>query len=240
MKIRQIILGLLVTVLLFTGCEKDDSVTGEGTLKFRTTVWNAEVSDDSKKSLAKSTGETYTLDLINTRHLLHKIEITTDEIAEGVSPDDINWLVMYESSEEMLATDREISVIVPAGEYIGFRITQRNLMYWVCELGDEIMEIPSLNNSELPDDAQLINYFGEEGLHEIEDGLFVLRYPNERLGSFEVKPDRTTNVTMRMNLKTLDWIDNDGSGNWSEGDELTNWTVPEGITTMTDFIVGYE
>ena len=240
MKIKQFFLGLLTTALLFAGCEKDDSVTGEGTLNFRTTVWNAEVSDGSKKSLTKSTGETYTLDLINTRQLLYKLEITTDEITEGVSPDKINWVVMYESSEEMLATDREISLIVPAGKYIGFRITQRNLMYWVCKLGNDVMELPSLGNSELPNDAQLINYFGEEGLHEIEDGLFVLRYPKERLGSFEIRPGRTTNVAMRMNLKTLDWIDNDGSGSWSEGDELANWTVPEGITTMTDFIVEYE
>ncbi len=57
---------------------------------------------------------------------------------------------------------------------------------------------------------------------------------------FFIKPNKTTKVTMRMNLKTLDWIDNDGSGEWSEGDELTNWTVPEGVTTMMDFIVEYE
>ena len=230
-----------ITTIFATSCDKDDEISnGDGTLVFRTTVWNAELPDDSKKASFKATAVTRTVDLINTRHLIPKIEISTDEIKEGVSPDDINWTVMYESSEEMLATDREISIELPAGKYVSFRLTQRNQIFWVCTYDGDTYEFPSLNNSEIGSDELLVNYFGETGLHGIKDGVFVLEYERERLGTFQIKPNRTTDVTMRMNLITLDWIDNDGSGDWSEGDELTNWTVPDGITTMTDFIVEYE
>lgn len=247
MKTKNAIMFLFVSSLLFISCSEDvtspkDEETngGIGTLEFRMTVWNAEHSGGLKNIYSQTQADTHTVDIINTRHLIPKIEISTDEVKSGVSPADINWTVMYESSEEMLATDREITIELPVGKYVSFKLTQRNLMYWVCNFEGRIFEFPSFNDSELDPNAQLINYFGETGLHEIEGGVFVLKYERERLGSFEIKPNAKTKVTMRMNLITLDWIDNDGSGDWSDGDELTNWRTPEGITTMTDLIVEYE
>jgi len=244
---KNTLMCLLVFALIITSCSedvtspKDNGTNGDkGTLEFRTTVWNAEFPDGLKNIYSHTQTDTNTVDIINIKHLIPKIEISTDEVKGGVSPGDINWTVMYESSEEMLATDREITIELPVGKYVSFKLTQRNLMYWVCNFEDRIFEFPSFNDSELDPNAQLINYFGETGLHEIEGGVFVLKYERERLGSFEIKPNAKTKVTMRMNLITLDWIDNDGSGDWSDGDELTNWRTPEGITTMTDLIVEYE
>lgn len=238
---KKTILSLMTASLLLLSCDKNENNDAEkGTLTFLTTVWNTKLSDDVTKTLLKAKGDTNTVDLINIRHLISKIEITTDEIKDGVSPNDINWTLMYESNQEMLHTDREVTIELPVGEYKGIKLTQRNLMYWVCLFEGDTIEFPSLNNSDLQQNAELFNYFGEEGFYEIEDGVFVSTNAEERLGFFEIKPDATTKVTMRMNLITLDWVDSDGSGEWSYGDELTNWTVPEGVTTMTDFIVEYE
>lgn len=238
---------LLVFALILISCSedvtspKDEETNGDiGTLEFRMTVWNAEHPGGLKNIYSKTQADTHTVDIINTRHLIPKIEISTDEVKEGVSPNDINWTVMYESNVEMLATDRGITIELPVGKYVSFKLTQRNLMYWVCNFEGDIFEFPSFNNSDIGPDDLLVNYFGETGLHEIEGGVFVLKYERERLGSFEIKPSKKTKVTMRMNLITLDWIDNDGSGDWSDGDELTNWRTPEGVTTMTDLIVEYE
>lgn len=239
MKTKLLFLSLFTVSVLLLGCDKDDD-NGKGTLSYRTTVWNAELPHDGKNAGPDAKGDTNTTELINARHFIPKIEISTDPIADGVSADAINWTVMYESTEEMLHTDRSISIALPVGEYVSFRITQRNRVYWVCTFEGDTMEFPSLNDSGIGPNEQLVNYFGEEGLHKIQDGNFVLTHPNERLGVFEILPGQTTKVTSRVNIITIDWIDNDGSGNWSDGDELTNWTVPDGVTTMSDFIVEYE
>ncbi len=238
MKTKLFLPALLTVSLLLSACDKDDE-SKDGTLSFRTTVWNAENPDD-KGQFNNEKGDTNTVDIINTLHVLYKIEITTDNINQDASSDDINWILMYESSDEMLATERSITIEVPAGKYNGFKISQRNKMYWRCIYEGDTVNFPSFNNSDLGPDARLVNIFGKDGLYEADNGSFVLINDRERLGTFEVLEDAVTNVTMRMNLKTLDWIDNDYSGDWSDGDQLKNWTVPDGITTMTDFIVEYE
>ncbi|MBT3755815.1 MAG: hypothetical protein HOG24_05995, partial [Candidatus Cloacimonetes bacterium] len=69
--------------------------------------------------------------------------------------------------------------------------------------------------------------------------LFVSSVPGEQLGSFEIRAGETTNLVMRLNFTTVDWYDNDDSEDWSDGDAIDNHQLPNGITTMTDFIVTY-
>ncbi len=241
MSAKKFFIIVAASMLFVIGCDKeDDPTTGTGTLDFRFTVWNAEHSNHEKRMAIGTRNNIHTVELINVRQFIPKIEVTTDEIKEGMAPDEIDWFTIYESSEEMLNTDRQITTEIPAGRYIGFRITQRNLFYWVCLFQEEIIEFPSYNDSDLEPNDLLTNYLGEDGLYELEDGVFVLRYPDEKLGTFEILPDKNTRITTRINIVSIDWHDNDNSGVWSDGDELSNWSLPEGVTTMSDFIVEYE
>ena len=240
----RIISGLIITSMIWTGCSKDETEEPEvnqGTLKFRTSVWNSENPSGWKST--EGIKDVKACDLIDIFHLIPKIEITTDEISEGVSPGSIKWTTIYESSEVMLHTDRMFSLAVPIGKYKGFRITQRNLIYWVCTWDTDTLHFPSYQISEaVSPDELFVNYFGQDGLYEIdpESGLFYLFTGNEKLGSFDVKPAKTTRLTVRLNITGLDWHDMDGDGKWSDGDDLDNWRTPEGISTMSDFIVEYD
>ncbi len=243
MKTKNVIVCVLTSMLFFVSCDKEDDVGAKnGTLNFLFSVWNAEHAPIMNIIAinVENNSHHHTLELINVRQFIPKIEVTTDEIRDGLSPDDIDWFTMYESSEEMLHTDRNVTIEIPVGNYTGFRITQRSLFYWVCVFEGDTIEFPAYNNPNIGPNDLLINYMGEDGLYELKDGVLMLRHPNEKLGTFEIMPNKTTRVTMRMNIISIDWHDNDGSGDWSNGDQLSNWSLPEGITTMSDFIVEYE
>ena len=67
----------------------------------------------------------------------------------------------------------------------------------------------------------------------------------EYIGSyFKILPGKTTRVTVRMNMYTLDWLDKDEDGYYTPfdttKDKLDNWTTfADSIVTMSDFIVEY-
>lgn len=238
------LLLVIVSVFLLIGCDSDkatEPATDMGNLEMYMTVWNVYEGDYGKLSNMPSTAKTvYTTDLIDVRHLIPEIQVTTDEIEAGVAANSVDWITIYQSDEEMLHTERQVNIEIPAGDYRGIRIVQRNLVYWVCTYEGEVFEFPGLNNSELEPEDLLVNTFGEDGLYDIDDnGNFYLYHDGEKLGTFEVLVDINTKVTMRLNIQTIDWHDNDNSGDWSYGDELSNWTLPEGIDTMSDFIVEY-
>jgi hypothetical protein len=44
---------------------------------------------------------------------------------------------------------------------------------------------------------------------------------------------------MRMNISQIDWIDNDKSGDWSDGDELDNYQTYDGSPLMMYYEVTY-
>jgi hypothetical protein len=238
------LLLVFVSFFLLIGCESNKTTepeTGMGMLEMYMTVWNAYGEDFGKvANIPANPKQVYTTELINIRHLIPEIQVTTDEIEAGVAANSVDWITIYQSDEEMLHTDREVSIEIPTGDYRGIRIVQRNLMYWVCTNDGDVIEFPSLNDNELAPEELLVNTFGEEGLYEIDgEGNFYLYHDGEKLGTFEILPGSNTKVTMRLNIQTIDWHDNDGSGDWSYGDELSNWTLPEGIETMSDFIVEY-
>lgn len=239
MKLLKFIAAILVFAFLAWGCEEDDPVNNEteGTLKFSMTTWNA----SNAKSPGTQGKTVHTVDIVDIQHLIPLIEVTTDSIYAGGSLADVTWVTMYESSVEMLHTEREVTLKMPVGKYTGIKLVQRNLMGWVLDFqGNNIVAwVP--NNSTLGDNDTLVNFFGADGLFGVDqDGKFVSAVPTEKLGSFEIKPGQVTNLLMRLNFTTVDWDDKDDSGDWSPLDELNNHQLPTGVTTMTDFIVTYE
>ncbi len=237
MKTKRFLLSLMVTFFLLLGCDKDDeTVTGEGTLNFKVTFWNIEFPDDKKMGVAGEENTVYTLPIVDIKNYFYKIEVSTTEIRNGVSSEGIEWIDIFESDPNQMIylTDINLTKDIPAGNYRSIRLSGKDYMYWVCEFLGNKMYIP---DGDPDDDSIDWQYFTEAGAFDIENGVFVLGTDRERLGGFEIKANKTTNLIMRNNLKTLDWHDNDGSGDWSDGDGIYNWTVPEGITTMLDFIV---
>ncbi len=240
MKGKIMVAMVIVAITLLIGCKKEsptDSTDETGALQLKYTTWNSYSSKAPKATLS----DTHTCNLIDGRHVLYSIAFATGDIVDG-EPDTLDWITTYESSEEMLDSEREFSpVTMPIGNYKNIRIVQSNRVYFVGTLGSDTLELPNLNNSELEPADSLLNICGENGMYvHDENNNFKLEAPDEKLGGFEMKSGKTTKLTIRVNIKTFDWIDNDGNGEWSEGDELDNWTLPEGIETMTDFIVEYE
>jgi hypothetical protein len=244
---KMAVISTVLAIALLMSCGKKD-VTGptqeKGTLKFSTTVWNQYIAK-AVKALSKtltatsSPGDTNTCNLINLKSIMYKIEVSTGEIIEG-KPDNLDWKTIYESSNEILHTELKISIDLPIGAYKSIKLTMSNRLSWICTLRGNTLEFPDLNSSQLIPEAKILNWFGKEGLFLLDANNFKLVQPKEKLGLFEIRSGKITNVTLRMNIKTLDWIDNDRDGKWSFGDRLDNWTTPEGIDTMVDFIIKYE
>ena len=246
--IRNLLLAALLvsTTIGFNACKKKDkkeddivpvdATSAPGTLMFRTTVWNTHATTPWRIAI-----DTNSCSLNSVRTIIYVMQVTTDEVKAGVKYSDINWTTIYESNTEMLHADRSFTKELSAGVYKGIRMEQRNRLFWVCAFNGNTYEFPSLNNSNLGDNAIITNIFGENGLYKI-DGNGVLEVDNdkEKLGTFEIKSGQTSRVSLRLNITSLDWIDNDHSGTWTDGDELKNWKTPEGIDTMADFIVEYD
>jgi hypothetical protein len=237
MKKEGIILGL-AALLFLTGCKKDDDENGFLTVKMSS--WNNYMNSSKTTLATKENGDTITLDIVDMKKFRFDLKVTTDEITAGV-PDDFDWISIYESNQTLLDSERDFQFELPVGNYRGIGIMQGNQHHWVCNYDGDVIEIPSLNNDELSDEAIIYDIFGENGLFVLdENDLLEAASNNEKLGTFEILPGKNTSVTIRMNLATLDWYDNDGDGQWSEGDDIGNWTLPEGVTTMADFIVEYD
>lgn len=186
-------------------------------------------------------GSTHTVSVTDVRQYLKKFEVSRDHIREGDPVGGLTWETIYESSGEMLTSERTfLPVVLPPGEYVSFRITQRNLMYWVVDHQGDILDLASLNDDTKEADAMLVGHIGDGGFFPVEGGVFDEPYADEKIGGFEMRNGVVTKLTSRMNLSGLDWYDHDDSGDWSEGDEISNWTVPPGVTTMSDFLVSYE
>lgn len=236
MYIKYLVLSLFaLSIITLLSCNKDEQNEPEttGIMKFNVTTWNAQNTKSGKG--------VHTCEIIDIRHFIKRIDISTDPVEEGGDVDAITWTKMYESTEEMLHTEREVTITLPAGKYQSMKITQRNRLYWVCTLDGETFEFPDLNYGDLvDDDAMGVNYFGEAGLFLDVQGVFSKTMNDEKIGMVEIKSGKTTYLTMRLNFTTLEWADIDNSGDWTPGDKIDNWGLPDGIDTMTDFIVEYE
>jgi hypothetical protein len=206
-------------------------------------------------TLNKPTVDTLTCPLVDIRTVLMKIEVTKDTLVHrGFANQE--WITFYESNEELLNSERDIRGVLDIGTYKGMRITQRNLMYWVCTHPDDpqdTLELYSLNvrdTLEVGVNDTLIDYFGTDGFyHLVGDTLYNSNISGNGGGAdefmgcyFNISPGKITDVTMRMNIVSLDWLDYNENGifEYWGGDTLDNWkTAHDSIVTMADFIIKY-
>lgn len=235
MKTTYIRLFLIFLFLLGMSCDLfNGRETTTGTLQYRSTTWNAEFPDALNKA-SSNTLANDTLKLIDVIQYLAMLEVTRDEIDSGITrAEDVTWTVIYQSTEEMLTTHRDFTIELPIGEYKAYRITQGNRLYWVCTLENDTIQIPTLQNDSLPYNSLLIDYHNDKGIYYInENGIFI-RSRNEALGVFEIRPSALTKITVRLNLMTLVIESQDSTYN------IIDWLLPEGITTMSDFLIEYD
>jgi hypothetical protein len=238
---KRLYISLCFVLLLFlgSGCDLfNGGGTQTGTLQYRTTTWNTEFPDAMPKA-SRDALATDTLKLIDVIQYLAMMEVTTDAIDSGVTrAEDVNWTVIYQSTEEMLTTHRDFSVELPVGDYKGYRVTQGNRLYWVCTSGNDTLEIPSLNDNSRPHNDLIIGHINDKGFYEINDDGIFIKKNDEKLGVFEIRPATLTKITVRMNLMAL-VIDSQAFAQDSTYNIL-DWLLPEGISTMSDFIVDYD
>lgn len=241
MKTGYIHLFLIFLFFLGTSCDLfNGRDTTTGTLQYNNTTWNAEFPDALGK-VASDTLITDTLKLIDVIQYLQTMDVTRDEIDSGITrAEDVNWTVIYQSTEEMLTTHRDFTIELPVGEYKGYRVTQGNRFYWICVIENDTIQIPDFNSYYLPGNSLIIGHLTGDGFYSInEDSIFIKDSDQEALGVFEIRPSVQTKITARMNLIGL-VVDSLEFAQDSSYNSIINWILPEGITTMTDFLVEYD
>jgi hypothetical protein len=263
MKAKHLLLmSIAIAFVMFSCFDPPVEESSEGTLEFRMLLWNSYESEMQKTAV-----DTYTCPIVDIRHLIPLIQFTKDTIYhEG--PANQEWINFYESDMEMYHSERNMSAVLDTGTYRGVRIFQRVLFYWVCTHPDnpeDTMEFAQVNTSdpygiELDDPSlndTIVNIFGIDGLYyNSNDTLYNMNYTEEGGGDgdmaegeyigcyFKIYPGRTTRVTVRMNLNTLDWLDINEDGIFTpldyREDAIDNIrTFADSIITMSDFIVEY-
>lgn len=227
-----VISTILIVFITLTGCKKDnEDEGGNGTLNVKFRTWNTYVENTAKSS-AKSS---YNLDLIDVRTYKYEMKFTTDEIQEGKSDSDINWVTAYTSDEMMLDGERDFRFELPVGTYKGFALLQGRDFFWVLRDGSKTIEIPASNGGS---SDKIYNVFGLNGLYMLDSNGCLEKIQNdEKIGtSFIITAGMEHSLTVRMNLDKIVWHDNDDSGDWSNGDDSEGPTLPDGVETMADFI----
>lgn len=234
----KLIFFSFIFFLIFVSCKKEEP-SDSGIIEIRLTTWNSEMSESKQNNILRS-GDTNTVYLIDTRKDFLQLKVTTDEITEGV-PDNFDWITIYQSNQTMLDSQRGFQFELPQGNYQGIGILQSNAFAWICMHQGDTVELLDMNDNSQSPSTLIYNIFNPQGLFVLGANNFLEGVDNnEKLGTFQILPGKKTIVTIRVNIVSMDWFDNDGDGEWSEGDQIDNWMLPEGITTMADFIVEYQ
>ncbi len=222
----------------FLYCDNPADSDGQQQAATGTLIFDYRVANALAKAAAV---DTHTCRIVDVKATQYRIEVGTGTVVEG-GVDTIDWKLIYEGTAEMRASERVFPpVTLPVGTYDLFRIKQKNRVWWVVEYGQDTIELPDLNASNLPPDTiSPINVIGMNGCFTYDSaGKFTLMAASETMGGFEIRASQTTSLTVTVNLNTLEWIDNDSSGTWTTGDRLDNWAPVAGKTTMADFTVSY-
>lgn len=237
---KVIFFSIMICALsLFTGCDKDEENKNNGILSMRLRTWNNYEVSISKSSLKSASSNPIRLPYIDMNGYKYEMKFTTDVIQEGMKDSDINWVTVYESDELKKDGERDFQFNLPAGEYKGFALWQGRDFFWVCDNNGDEMQIPASNGGE---NVRVYNAFGPDGLYILNDDNELEKVHNDEfLGvEFNIIENKTTILTVRTNITAIDWNDNDSSGTWTDGDSTSDFILPDGINTMSDFIVVYE
>jgi hypothetical protein len=229
---------LLCVFILFTGCDKEPTLENNGTLSFQMRTWST-YEGNAVKSALNGLSDSIVLDFLDVKGYKYEMKVTTDEISPGLNDSDIDWITIYQSDELKEDGERDFQFTLPAGDYKGFALWQGNEFFWIGEDNGNIIEIPTSNGS---DRDSVYNVFGSDGLYTLNDNDELEKVSNnEKLGvSFTINEEQTTTLTVRVNFTGIEWYDNDQSGTWSDGDGVGDMLLPDGVDTMSDFIVVYE
>lgn len=248
MKYLIYLASTVILLALFSSCEKnpiENDSDGNGTLSVKLRSWSNYEAPTTKSSL-KNTRSFMSSTYLDAYAYKYEIKFTTDSIMSGINDSDINWVTVYESDELKKDSERDFEFALPTGEYRGFAVLQSCDFHWICDNNGVEMPITSSNCGEYNNfnsGEKVYNIFGTDGIYDVDDTGILQHVPDagEHMGvRFNIYEDQKTTLTVRVNLLEIVWNDNDGDGTWSEGDEVDNWTLPDGVITMTDFIVDYE
>ena len=236
---KSIFLSLVICAfVIFSGCEKDNDNNADGNLSIKLRLWN-NYEESTTKNLIKGSSSPIQISFVDVIAYKYEMKVTKDVIEEGMKESDIDWITIYESNELKKDGERDFQFTLPSGEYKGFALWQGNDFFWVGDYNGTEIQIPTSNGG---DSNRIFNAFGIDGLYVLnDDGELTKVNNNEQIGvSFNIEEGKTTTVTIRTNFMAIDWYDNDGNGNWSDGDEAGDPIIPDDVSTMADFIVDYE
>lgn len=143
-----------------------------GTLEFRLTYIGTQVMN---KAALPAEEVIYTLPLIDISQILYKMEISTDTIYDGC-PFNQKWLSIYETNEEMLNSERNISAEVPPGQYKALHITQRNMLGWIGVYQGDTLDWKDKDGNGIynPPVDSLDNWFLPDSITTMAD--FIVEY----------------------------------------------------------------
>lgn len=239
MKNTILLYTMICVWLLFSGCE-DKDIKADGTLSMKLRTWNNYESLSTKSTL-NSPSASFQLPFVDVIGYKYEMKVTTDEIQVGMKDSDINWITIYESNELKGDSERDFEFQLPAGEYKAFALWQSLGFFWVGDHNGTKIQIPAWNGAPGVFEAKIYNVFANGFCVMDASGVFESVDAGEQIGaSFIIEEGKTTTVTIRTNFTSIDWSDNDENGIWSEGDQADDPVLPDGVVTMSDFIVVYE
>ncbi len=233
---KALLFGALLTALSFlAACNKDEDKKAEGNLTLKMRVWNNYETPAVKGSNAR-----FILPFVDVIGYKYEMKVTTDVIQEGTREQEVNWITIYTSDELKGDSERDFQFQLPAGEYKAFSLLQSRGFFWVGDYNGTNIQIPAWNGSTGVFEDRICNVFANELFVLNTSGVYESVNNGEQIGAaFRIEEGKTTSVIIRTNFTSIEWSDNDENGIWSEGDSAGEPIVPEGITTMADFIVTY-
>jgi hypothetical protein len=245
MKYSFLLFLFILTIL--TSC-KDDEVVPDpepemGTLEFGFRM-------PGQMGLLQT--DSQTCQLIDVGFQMAEFSVGKMNLVDGKSIDEYTWTTLYkrevpESLTYSYYRDRgDVQVTLSPGDYNATRLRQNYYVAWklLTPQGDTIIAIDE-NRTNCEHDKDGLGFFYQyldsTGTFFDTEGKLkrCTSDGSEGLGQFSIRAGGKTKVVMRMNISQIDWIDNDKSGDWSDGDELDNYQTYDGSPLMMYYEVTY-
>lgn len=263
MKTYSILCAFLIIAFILLQCSvnNDDKKDDDNGILIFQTVNSFTNNPDQQAGLLKVSNPALTGDTtetINTSLIIGigDIWVSQDVVKSGES-DNLDWVKLTNTTntELILFEDYTFDPIeIPSGEYKSIKLTLRNIAYRLTELiSDPAIKyelLETMGSSTDPCDENdeswaKTNYFSEDGNHQLIDGEFELVAEGEKVGGFDIEPERTTNLTMRLGAGVTTpcinyLIDKNGNREWDCGTDDIIIECPPEVQYMWDFLVDYQ